>query len=96
MVTVKTLGSQSSLFNPRAFTSSHVYQAASCAIVHRLSGLGTGPKPSQTYILENRAPKPGGQPIWGMLKPIIFTHPYSHISLSFDSKVAIKIKCNAV
>lgn len=30
------------------------------------------------------------------MKPIIFTHPYSNISLSFDSKVAIKIKCNAV
>lgn len=28
--------------------------------------------------------------------PIISTHPYSNISLSFDSKVAIKIKCKAV
>lgn len=65
-------------------------------VVHRSQGYELGHN-FQAYILENKVYKSKNQPIWGNVEnPIISTHPYSNISLSFDSKVAIKIKCNVV
>lgn len=71
----------------------HRLQATHCGFP-QISWVEIGPWPSNLHSGKHGPVKQLAH-LGNVENPIISTHPYSNISLSFDSRVAIKIKCNA-